>query len=61
MPYDRTGSTEDVLSTSKEEEQIDKTNVTATETEVEFSEEVKAMIKKALGGELPVKEKGMQP
>ena len=44
MPYDKTGSTEDVFSTSKEEEQIDKTNITATEVEVEFSEEVKAWL-----------------
>ena len=44
MPYDETGSAEEVLSTSKEEEQIDKTNVTATETEVEFSEEVKSWL-----------------
>ena len=44
MPYDSTGSSEEVLSTSKEEEQIDKTNVTATEKEVEFSEEVKSWL-----------------
>ncbi|KKL75215.1 hypothetical protein LCGC14_2057080 [marine sediment metagenome] len=44
MPYDSTGTSEEVLSTSKEEEQIDKTNVTATETEIEFSKEVKAWL-----------------
>ena len=44
MPYDETGSAEEVLSTSKEEEQINKKNITATETEVEFSEEVKAWL-----------------
>ena len=44
MPYDKTGTSEEVLSTSKEEEQIDKTNVTDAETEIEFSTEVKAWL-----------------
>ncbi len=44
MPYSIAGSSEEVFSTSKEEEQIDKTNVTAAETVVEFSEEVKAWL-----------------
>ena len=44
MPYDIGGNSEEVLSTSKEEEQIDKTSVTATETEIEFTKQVKAWL-----------------
>ena len=44
MPYDISGSAEEILSTSKEEEQIDKTNITATEAELSFSKEVKAWL-----------------
>ena len=44
MPNSIAGTAEEVFSTSKEEEQIDKTNVTSAETEVEFSEEVKAWL-----------------
>ena len=44
MPQSIAGTHEEVFTTSKEEEQIDKTNVTSTEEEIEFSEEVKAWL-----------------
>jgi len=44
MPFSIAGTSEEVFSTSKEEEQIDKTNVTSTETKVEFSKQVNAWL-----------------
>ena len=49
MPYDISGSAEDVLVTSKEEEQIPKLNVTDEETPAEFNKQVKAWILLNLG------------
>jgi len=44
MPNTIAGTSEEVFSTSKEEEQIPKTNITATETPVEFDLQVKAWL-----------------
>ncbi len=44
MPNSIAGTAEEVFSTSKEEEQIDKTNITSSETMVEFSKQVKAWL-----------------
>ncbi len=44
MPISPAKTAEEVLSTSTEEEQIPKLNVTATETEAEFDEEVRAWL-----------------